>query len=397
MLMYRSGMGGSVAVARQAFLAAVALAGLGLCTTAKAVLPPDMGGEQTTGKLPAPPSKHWVWANDFVFPHMTDGNARLVDGDSGRFLGMLRTGFGFSSILLPRDGKLIYSPETYFSRGTRGTRTDVVTIYDAATLGVVGEVAVPPKHVSGIPTIGHAALTDDDRWVLIYNFTPAQSVSVVDTAKRTFVGEIETPGCAFVYPTGPHSFFGVCANGDLLTVELDAVGKASAQKRVDGAIDFSKDPITAKPVRMGDTWYFITFDGRIVPVQTTTKGTAVGEIWSLLSKDDRQKGWRSGGVQQMAGHAGQRRLYVLMHQGNRDTHKDPGKEVWVYDVATRQRVMKIPLRAITSSIQVSTDEKPLLFSAFIDGAAIDVYDARTGKHLRTIDNVSTSPTMLMTP
>lgn len=377
--------------------AAIILVGFGLCTTAGAVLPPDVGNEQTTLRLPTPPSKHWVWVNDFVFSHMPDGNARLVDGDSGRFLGMLSTGFGFSSILLPHDGKLIYSPETYFSRGTRGTRTDVVTIYDASTLAVVGEIAVPPKHVSGVPTIGHAALTDDDRWLLIYNFTPAQSISVVDTAKRTFVGEVETPGCAFAYPTGPRAFFGVCANGDLLTVELDANGRVSSQKRVDGAIDFSKDPITEKPVRMADTWYFITFDGRIVPVQTTAKGTAVGEIWTLLSKEDRQKGWRPGGVQHLAGHVGQRRLYVVMHQGSRDTHKDPGKEVWVYDVATRQRVMKIPLRALTSSIQVSSDDKPLLVGAFIDGSAIDVYDAGTGKHLRTIANVATAPTMLMTP
>ena len=47
-------------------------------------------------------------------------------------LGMLSTGFGFSGLLVPRSGSVILSPETYFARGTRGTRTDVVTLYDPA-------------------------------------------------------------------------------------------------------------------------------------------------------------------------------------------------------------------------------------------------------------------------
>src|SRR5260370_23322534 len=67
--------------------------------------------------LPATASPHWVWVNDFVFPHMPDGQALLVDGDSGRFLGMLSTGISFGRLVPAKDGKLIFSPETYFSRG----------------------------------------------------------------------------------------------------------------------------------------------------------------------------------------------------------------------------------------------------------------------------------------
>ena len=54
--------------------------------------------------------------------------AHLIDGDTGRYLGMLSTGVSFAHVVLPRDGQFIYSPETYFSRGIRGIRTDVVTI-----------------------------------------------------------------------------------------------------------------------------------------------------------------------------------------------------------------------------------------------------------------------------
>jgi methylamine dehydrogenase heavy chain len=180
---------------------------------ARAELPPDSGPRVATLAVPA--SKHWVWVNDFVFPHMADGMAYLIDGDSGRYLGTLSTGFSFAHVLLSRDGKLVYSPETYFSRGTRGTRTDVVTLYDAGTLKAAGEIAIPPKRSSNVPMIANAVLTDDDRFLLIYNFNPAQSVTVVDTQLRKFVREIETPGCALVYPTGARSFFSVCGDGSL--------------------------------------------------------------------------------------------------------------------------------------------------------------------------------------
>ena len=102
-----------------------------------APLPADPAG--VVASLPAA-SPHWVWVNDFVFPHMTDGQARLIDGDSGRFLGMLSTGYGFTRVVLAKEGNVIFSPETYFSRGTRGTRTDVVSLYDSSHLSALGEI-----------------------------------------------------------------------------------------------------------------------------------------------------------------------------------------------------------------------------------------------------------------
>jgi len=360
------------------------------------VLPSDLDAKETVAKLPAP-SKHWVWVNDFVFPHMADGMAYLVDGDSGKYLGTLSTGFGFARLVLPRDHKVIYSPETYFSRGTRGTRTDVVTIYDGATLKVQGEIVVPPKRASNSPVIGDSNLTDDERFLLIYNFTPAQSVTVVDTASRTFVGEIETPGCALVFPTGPRTFFSICADGALLYTELDATGHAASQLRTASMIDVAHDPVTEKPVRLGDTWYFVTFDGRILPIKTGSKGPAAGESWSMLTAAERKQGWRPGGVQQLAVHAGTNRLYSIMHRGSRDTHKDPGKDIWVYDLATHQRVQKIATRVLASSIQISTDDHPLLFSIFEENPALDVYDPVTGALLRSVPNIGTSPMLLLTP
>src|ERR1700686_5882722 len=130
-----------------------------LVGSVRAELPSDTERGPHVATLAVPASKHWVWVNDFVFPHMADGMAYLIDGDSGRYLGTLSTGYSFSHLLLSRDSKLIYSPETYFSRGTRGTRTDVVTLYDAGTLKAAGEIAIPPKRSSNVPMIANAVLT----------------------------------------------------------------------------------------------------------------------------------------------------------------------------------------------------------------------------------------------
>ena len=227
--------------------------------------------------LAVPASKHWVWVNDFVFPHMADGMAYLIDGDTGRYLGTLSTGYSFAHVLLSRDSKLIYSPETYFSRGTRGTRTDVVTLYDAGTLKVAGEIAIPPKRSSNLPMIANQVLTDDDRFLLIYNFNPAQSVTVVDTEQRKFVREIETPGCALVYPTGPRSFFSVCGDGSLSLVALDDAGGAH-QTRTQPLFNVAGDPVTEKAVRMGDIWYFVSFAGRIYPLEAGPRRQSSREI-----------------------------------------------------------------------------------------------------------------------
>jgi methylamine dehydrogenase heavy chain len=363
---------------------------------AHADLPSDSERGPQVATLAVPASKHWVWVNDFVFPHMSDGMAYLIDGDSGRYLGTLSTGYGFAHVVLSRDGKLIYSPETYFARGTRGKRTDVVTLYDTGTLNVVGEIAIPPKRSSNLPMIANQVLTDDDRFLLIYNFNPAQGVTVVDTKLRKFVREVETPGCALVYPTGPRSFFSVCGDGSLSLVELEDSG-ATHQKRTQPLFDMARDPVTEKAVRIGRIWYFVSFSGRIYPLEVDPQKAAMGPTWWLASDAERKAGWRPGGIQQLAVNSQKSLLYAIMHRGGVETHKDPGKDVWVFDVSARQRVQQFALKKLASSIQLSNDAQPLLYSIFIDGTDLDVYEAASGKFLRSVNHVGTTPTVMVTP
>jgi methylamine dehydrogenase heavy chain len=347
--------------------------------------------------LPQPTPAHWIWVNDFVFPHMVSGKAMLVDGDAGRFVGELDTGFGSMRVVPSLDGRLIYSPETYFSRGTRGERTDVISLYDAAHLSFVSEIRIPPKRSSNLPMMANAQLTDDGRFLVVYNFNPGQSMTVVDTQTRKFVGEVESPGCALIYPTGNRSFFSICGDGALLNTVLDDAGKVKSSDRTRPLFDVEHDPVTEKAVRVGDTWYFVSFSGTMYPVKADKGGLILQPTWSLLSEPERTAKWRPGGLQQLAAHSATNRLYSIMHQGDLFTHKDPGREVWVYDLAQRTRVQKISMQHDSGSIQVSRDAHPLLFSIFIDSNVLDIYDAASGKFLRSVTDIGTTPTVLVNP
>jgi methylamine dehydrogenase heavy chain len=363
-------------------------------TRAFAELPAD---PLVADKIPARGDAHWVWLNDFAFQHLPDGRAYLVDADQGRMLGVLSTGFNFVGVLIPRDGSVIYSPETYFSRGTRGTRTDVITLYDPSSLSPITEIGIPSKRASALPMQAMQTLTDDDRFLLIYNFTPAQSISVIDTRSRKFVGELDTAGCALIYPTGPRSFFSICSDGGFLSVTLDDNGKIARQAHSAPVFNPQKDPLTEKAVRRGNIWYFVSYDGEVHPIHAGARRPSVDTRWFLTTAEERKEGWRPGGLQQLAIHRTTGRLYAIMVQGSRNAHKDPGKEVWVFDVMTHSRVQRFAMKNLVSSIQVSQDNQPLLYAAFLGSSTLDVYDASGGSYLRAVTELALTPGLIVVP
>lgn len=369
----------------------------GLLRIAMAVPPPLPPEAASVQPLPWPTRPHWVWIDDIAFFNMPDGRATLVDGDTGKVLGMLSTGYNFNAVVIPKSDDVIYAPETYYSRGTRGVRTDVVTLYDARRLAPIGEILIPPERAAIMPMRSGAALTDDGRFLLIYNYTPAQSVSVVDTRSRRFVGKIETAGCALVYPVGARRFFSICADGALLEVSLDDAGRTTSMTRSTQLFDPQKDPLAEEGVRSGDTWWFTSFNGWVYPVEATGRGVHLGARWSLFSSEERASGWRTGGLQYLGLYRPKNWLYVIVHRGGLETHKDPGKEVWVYDLARRRRVRQLELRNEAGSILLSQDAKPLLYTCFLESDVLDVYDALSGRYLRSVSRVAETPTVMVAP
>ena len=386
--------GGAPAARRHSFLfTALALLACASPTLASAQLPPDPIGVEA---LPAQPGPHWVWVNDIAFFAFPDGKAFLVDGDSGRMLGMLSTGFSFNAVVIPKSGDVIYAPETYFSRGSRGKRTDVVTLYDARRLAPIAEIPIPAKRASQMAMLSAAALTDDDRFLLIYNFTPAQSVTVVDTKSRKFLGEVQIAGCALVYPLGPRSFFSICGDGALLVVtSLTDAGTVARRARTAAMIDVNKDPVTEKGVRLGDTWLFASFEGVVHSLRAIPSGIQFDPTWPLFTPLELSQHWRTGGLQHLALHASSKRLFAIVHQGGTETHKELGNQIWVYDLSTHRKVQTIMTRTKVGSIQVSPDAQPLLFACSLDSNHLDVYDATSGKFLRTVDSLGQTPSVLV--
>jgi len=361
-----------------------------LSAVARADIPETMG----TVTLSAP-GPHWVWVDDLAFGNIIDGRAYLVDADAGVLLGMISTGALFLNLEIPRDYSRIYSAETYYSRGTRGTRTDVVSIYDPKTLEPVGEIAIPPKRQAGLPMPFYTGLTDDQRFMLVYNFTPAQSVTVIDLAAGKTAGEIATPGCALVYPSGPRRFFMLCADGALLGIEIADDGGEARRAKSDAFFDPREDPITEKGVRLGSRWLFVSFDGVVHDADFTGAQPQYAKPWSIVADTERKEGWRTGGALHVALHAATGRLYALMHKGPVETRKDPGSDVWVYDIERRERVQHLQLETPAISIALTPDAAPLFLTVAGDGK-LEVYDAASGKHLRTVAGLGQTPFLIQT-
>ena len=325
----------------------------------------------------------------------------LVDVTDDHFLGLIGVAQTRRSAAIEHspDGASLFLVETFYTRGNRGERTDTVTIFDTHTLGVAGEVVIPAKRALLLVVNGTLALTDNGRFLGVFNLTPATSISVVDIERRAFVGEISTPGCSLVFSSGELSYMMICANGDLLTVTLEENGAEVAKERTERFFDPESDPIRESGVRHGDEWLFVSFDGILHSVDVSGAMPQIGESWSLLSVSDREQNWRISGRQPLTVHQQSGRLYVLARQ-NDEPLDDPadwdGTEIWSFDLASRERLQRLEARPKSaegegagatlgstsgdgaSNILVTQGDEPLLVSAA--GTGISVRDAFTGEY-----------------
>lgn len=306
--------------------------------SASAQIQPELEFIGRVETLPTPMSPYWLWASDAILKKMT-----LVDLHSGEVLGSLDGGLFITTALFPSKGDRFYVPETHYTLGNRGERIDQVTFYDAKTLTITDEVRIPAKRAHSALPVGNAAISDDGRFLAIFNMTPAQSLSIVDTQSRQFVTEIATPGCALAYAAGDRRFFMLCGNGALMLITLDDDGRVRSQERSETFFDPVKDPITEKGVRAGNDWYFVSFDGYLYRIGLTDSGVTFFKPWSLLSDADRKQRWRVGGRQFVAVDEPSGRAFVLLHQGDVDTHKIGGTHLGVYDLRKQQAIERIAL------------------------------------------------------
>jgi aralkylamine dehydrogenase heavy chain/methylamine dehydrogenase heavy chain len=315
-----------------------------------------------------------IYVMDSVFNHLTDSRLNLFDGPTGKFLGMVPTAFN-GHAQISRDGKKIYVATTYFERVTRGKRTDVIEVWDGAKLSFDQEIIIPPKRAGALNYDGMFRQTNDGRYVLLQNGTPAASVTVVDMQKHAFVQEITaTAGCWSIIPLPgtPHSFATICGDGSLLRIDLGADGKLAAEHRSKPMFPVQDDPIFISPGFLSDRLVFVSFYGNVYTAHIEKDGLRFDPPWSLLDDKDKADNWVPGGYNLMAVNPQTERMYIFMHpHGVEGSHKNPAAEIWVYDLKTRQRIARVPGKDALS-MSVVQGKAPRLLT--LDGGNVHVYD-----------------------
>ncbi|AOJ29296.1 MULTISPECIES: amine dehydrogenase large subunit [Burkholderia] len=380
---------------RSAALAATLACAAAWAGSANATEQPE---ELVVQKMP-PWHPHEVYIVDISMPSMTDGRIYVYDADAKRLLGQIDGGFGPGLAISP-DHKTSFVATTYFSRGSHGTRTDVVEMTDNTTLDHAGEIVIPAKHAQHVPSPYNTAFSADGKRLYVANITPAASVTVIDAVTKKVLSEIDTAACVLAYPSGNDRFTALCESGKALSVTLDANGKETKRTMSDAFIDVDKDPAFVNASRYNGGYLFTTYGGNVRSADFGGDQPAFGKPWPLLTDAERTEGWRPGGMQQTAVQARQNRYYVLMHKGADGSHKDPGTQVWVYDLKSKQRVARWDLAQQKVdplvSIQVSEDDKPLFYGLTATSDLV-VMDARTGKLQHVEKQIGNTSSLLVNP
>lgn len=350
----------------------------------------------TVAELPVRYPESWVFVHDLHFNSLPDGRAAIVDvaAESNHLRGQIPIA-QFGNILPSTTRGEIYVGETFYSRLTRGERTDVITIWDTKTLAPKGEIVLPGGKRGLFVTLRNSLqLTNDEKWALVFNFTPGSSVTVVDLDGRKILSDIDLPGCSLAYPTGPRGFTSLCADGTMTSVALGADGKAGPAVTSQAFNDIDNDPLFMTPAMVGRTGWFVSFKGNLRAIDFS--GAAARDLggFAIPPQAGGEPQWRPGGWQVIsADRAGL--LYVLMNpKGGEGTHKDGGTEAWVIDPKAKTLVRRIALKNHSVSIEATQQQKPLLVASRPDGS-LDVYDAASGAFVRTIVSVAHDP-MTMT-
>jgi methylamine dehydrogenase heavy chain len=344
---------------RQVFTALV-------CTLACVLWSPVVHAElpiDTVGTMTMPSAKNRVYVADIAINHIVDGRLHVVDAQSGKYLGLIGTGFAGHSTQSP-DGRELYVATTYLSRLQRGERIDVVEVYDADSLRFKYEIKISSNRTQALNHRGYVRTSSDGRLLYVQNATPATSVSVIDLKEKKQVAEIDAPGCWGIYPASKHArrFSSLCGDGTIATFTLDEDGlpaKEAARANSPVFFDGDRDAWFTHAEQLGDQYFFLSFLGRLTAVDLGGAVAQASEPWALVSRADsrlvaspkpRVKGgpvpapkgsWRPGGYQPFAINAALKRLYVAMHEGGREgSHKTPASEIWVLDMDAKRRLSR---------------------------------------------------------
>jgi methylamine dehydrogenase heavy chain len=347
-----------------------------------------------TGTL-GEPDAHWftVLGNDIAY---------LVDGDAGKVRGTMTLSMFSPAVEPDVDSGRIYSYGSYYTRTYYGDRTDLVMVYDLDSTIPVKEIEIPPKSAG----IGHAGMIGliEGRYIGVWNITPAMSVSLVDTATDTFLGEISTPGCAGVYPV-ESGFLMACADGKIQYIVLDADGSEVDRRRSEAFFTIDEDPVFDYAVPSEAGWLFLSLEGQVYDVTVEGGEVQVSDPWSINPPDvegatdlngvpiEPDDDWRIGGRQPFAYNPANGLLVTLMHQGGgQETFEDPGTQLWAFSMHTGRRAYVIEMEegVKAGAVELTGDDEPLLLLSTSKDGELRIHDALSSRLLRTMPDMGST-------
>jgi methylamine dehydrogenase heavy chain len=316
------------------------------------------------------------------------GGAQVLDGDTGKTLGTIN-GADLSTYAADKGQRLVYVAESIWSRGNRGQRQDILSVYDGLSLKLQAEIPLPSR---AYVAAGHAlfALSPDGARGYVYAMQPATSVVVVDLAGRKVARTVDTPGCALIFPWGADGFSSLCGDGSLATV---TTGAKPALTRSQPFFDAEHDPVfeTSPADAAGGPSLFVTYSGMVHPV-VLGPTPQFAPAWSLqaaaglppASLETGSLAWRPGGRAPMDLHRASGRLYVLMHPGEPWTHGKAGTELWIVDTKAQKVLRRIELETPVRAVAVSQDDHPLLYLEDMKNS-LSIRDADTFDEKKSVD------------
>jgi methylamine dehydrogenase heavy chain len=329
-----------------------------------------------------------------LFSMSWGGSVVIFDGDKGKIEGQLPAAHDGMIALAP-DYSRFYVSETMWTHGNRGTRLDLLSIYDSKTLNLVKEIELPGRAVVGYKMRNLDVNASGTR-AYVYSMRPAASIVWVNLTNQTLGGTIEIPGCALVFPWGEDGVSSLCGDGSMAIVSAPT-GEAPKITHTKPFFDAANDPIFDNSLidKASNRAVFLTYTGLIY---TATLGAdpIIDKPWSIQESAGFKRpgtaanelAWRPGGIQPIGWHKDSDRLYVLMHAGDYWTHHNAATEVWVLNLKTHALLMRYPINAKPDanvrSIVVSQKAKPLMYLLSENDGHI-VLDADTGEELRKID------------
>lgn len=321
------------------------------------------------------PGANWIMT-------VTSDAGYIFDASNGEMQGLISIP-GQTPAIQPHPARgEFYAAGAFFSRGSYGDRTDVLTIHDYENLSPVAEVEIPNK-TTALNFRAYIGLLSDGNHVAVSNMTPAQSVSIIDVANRNFVGEISTPGCSLILPVTNNDFMTLCGDGTLMLIEVDGSGNEANRTRSAKFFDVLDDAVYDHPVQTTDGWLLVSHGGKAYNVSASGSTMNIGDAWEIVTEEDAEEDWWPGGRQLYTVHKDLGLAYISMHQGEEYSHHEPGSEVWVVSLAGQRRIARIEFETPVVSVMVTQEAEPLLMVSDSEGET-HVYDALTFTYERSI-------------